>query len=280
MFYASIAKFNMFSIIGGVSEHGVYRAGKFRAQGAFAHPILAGNIGAVSFPLFFILLRSAENRKKLLGYLGIVASFAMIVTCGSSGPILTLMVCITSMILWHWRNSIRTIKWIGIILIVVLHIYMYDPVWYLAARIDLVGGSTGWHRARLISAAIENLGEWWLVGTEYTRHWMPTGVSWNPNHTDITNQYILIGVNGGLLPIILFGLIIRKGFKMAGEMRSHLEAMSGPSALSIWVLGSVLFTHAVTFMSVAYFDQTISFFYGLIGIISSLYNYYSTATDL
>jgi hypothetical protein len=273
MLYDKIAHYNLFSYIGGVRKYSLIRGGTLRATGPFAHPILAGNVAAISFPFFYYVIWSNVSKYKIFAYIGLLAALSMIVACGSSGPILTLFTCMLGVWLWAFRQKIKSLMFLGAAALVALHLVMNDPVWYLAARVDLAGGSAGWHRAKLISSAIAHLGEWWLVGTEYTRHWMPTGVTWNPNHTDITNQYILIGINGGLAPIILLILIIWQGLKFVDRMRKYFEGIDISKAKLVWVLGSVLFCHAVTFMSVAYFDQTISFFYGLLAMISSLYNY-------
>ena len=52
-------------------------------------------------------------------------------------------------------------------------------------------GSTGWHWFYLIDQAIRRVGEWWLIGTRSTGHW-------GMGLQDVTNQYILEGVWGGM----------------------------------------------------------------------------------
>ena len=89
---------------------------------------------------------------------------------------------------------------------------MKAPAYYLLARIDLTGSSTSWHRAALIDMALGHLSEWWAFGTDHTRHWMPYGVPWSDNHSDITNYYISMGVNGGLPLMLLFIAILAKAF--------------------------------------------------------------------
>ena len=222
MIYERVTLINFFSIFGGLDKHVSVNIVRPRAQGAFAHPILAGNVAAVSAPFFYFLSKSDVTKNKSFGIFGLFASLVIIVASNSSGPIITLMLCAIGIGMWSFRLNIKVIVWLGLFGILALHVYMNDPVWYLAARIDLAGGSTGWHRARLISSAIEHIGEWWFIGTEYTRHWMPTGVSWSPNHTDITNHYILIGIRGGLILVILFVMIIRQCFKYIGPMLKYL----------------------------------------------------------
>ena len=156
-------------------------------------------------------------------------------------------------------------------MLVVLHFIMNDPVWFLLARIDLTGKSTGWHRAALIDAAIRYIGDWWLAGTDYTRHWMPTGVYWNQNHTDITNHYLKMGVWGGLPLMFAFIAIIAAAFTSVGKTLHLSSQESSRERFYIWILGAILFGHAVSFISVSYFDQSIVFFYLALACIGSVY---------
>jgi hypothetical protein len=92
---------------------------------------------------------------------------------------------------------------------------MKAPVWFLLARLTVVGGSTGYHRAYLIDRAIANFGEWFLVGVPSTSHW-----GWGLQ--DVTNQFIVEGTRGGLLTLVLFVAVIVYCFKGLGLARAYL----------------------------------------------------------
>jgi hypothetical protein len=138
---------------------------------------------------------------------------------------------------------------------------MNSPAYYILARIDLTGSSTGWHRARLIESAIEHLNEWWFAGTDYTRHWMPYGVSASEDHCDLTNQYLFYGTWGGLPLMFLFIAALWIAFKYVGTLLNNATDVDLPDQFIIWSLGASLFAHAVNCVSVAYFDQSIMFVY-------------------
>ena len=91
---------NLFSALGGVSEISEIRDGRIRAQGPFAHSILAGTVGAVCLPLMIGLWQ--QHRKTAIA--GIVACFSMIFASGSSGPIMSAVAAIGALFMWHWRN--------------------------------------------------------------------------------------------------------------------------------------------------------------------------------
>jgi hypothetical protein len=246
-----ITQSNPYSVLGGgITAVSNMREGKVRAQGPFAHPILAGTVGASSIPFLLILWREKQRMAKL----GLGAASLVTLTSASSGPIMTLVAGVGALMLWNVREHLPLIRRTAVLSLLVLHFSMKAPVWYLMARIDLTGSSTGWHRAELITSALKHFSEWWLVGTDYTVHWMPTGVSWSPNHTDITNHYLQMGVVGGVALMLVFILILRSCFRLIGVQLSRFA--STPYEFYFWCVGAVLFAHSFTFLSVSYFDQS------------------------
>jgi hypothetical protein len=269
MLYEKMKIQNLFSMLGGVNVIPEIREGKVRASGPFAHSILAGTVGAVCLPLIVGLWQ--QHRK--LAIIGIVACLSMIYTSASSGPIMSAIAAIAALFMWRYRHKMRLVRWLAVLGYIFLDIIMKAPAYYLIARIDPVGGSTGYHRAALIETALNHLNEWWLAGTDYTRHWLPTGVSWNPDQTDITNHYLHLGVIGGLPLMLLFIITLSKGFSFVGQTLKQSPALPAESQFLLWALGSALFTHAVTSLSVAYFDQSFLFVYLTLAAIGSAYSY-------
>jgi len=163
----------------------------------------------------------------------------------------------------------KTVRWVILIGLVSLHMIMKAPVWFLIGRLAEFTGGTGWHRSELIDTAIRHFNEWWLVGTTYTAHWM-SYTSFDPNMADITNQFILEGVNGGIWRMGAFIIIIVLCYSGLGK--SNLILKDQPIDLRIfsWSLGAALFTHIMSFLSVSYFDQIIVFWYLLLAMISIL----------
>jgi hypothetical protein len=265
MLYEKVALHNLFSVFGGVSAIPPIRKGVVRAQGPFAHPILAGTVGAVCFPLMIGLWRL--HRKQAV--MGIAACLTMVLASGSSGPIMSALAAIVALSMWHWRHRMRVVRWLAVLGYIGLDLVMKAPAYYLLARIDITGGSTGWHRARLIQSAFEHLHEWWLVGTDYTRDWMPYGVPWSAAQGDITNQYLDMGAAGGLLLMLLFIAILVMGFSFVGRALRQAADQTLEFRFMLWALGASLFAHAATFISISYFDQSVVFLYLTLGAIAS-----------
>src|SRR5262249_40034135 len=156
---------------------------------------------------------------------------------------------IGALLLWQFRMRMRLIRWAGIFVLFALILAMKAPVYYLIARIDIVGGSTGWHRARLMESSVEHLNEWWFAGTDYTRHWMDEGIGNDPTQVDITNHYIRMGVTGGLPLVLLFMWTLKTGFSIVGHgMRGNSDGDSHQRFM-LWALGCALFAHTATFVS-------------------------------
>lgn len=265
MLYEHAGGGNPFADLAGGAVAAV-RGGEIRAQGPFSHPILAGSIGAGSLPLMAALWQ----RRRALALAGAGAALAMVVACGSSGPLLSAGIAVAALCAWPMRTHMRALRWSAVAAYVVLDAVMQAPAYYLLARVDLTGNSTSWHRAALIQAAIDHFPEWWLAGTAYTRHWLPYGVPWSATQIDITNFYIRMGVDGGIGLLAAFLLLLAAAFGRVGRgWRLAAAAPGSAGAFTQWTLGACLATHAAAFVSVSYFDQSVLFLFLVLGLIGA-----------
>lgn len=260
---------NLFGVLFGGVPEGVYiRGGVIRAQGPFAHPILAGTVGAVCVPLMIGIWRT----HRISAAVGISAGVAMVIASTSSGPLMSLFMGVFALLLWLYRPVVRIVRWAVVMLYMAAEVLMTRPAYYLISKIDLTGSSTGWHRSRLIQVAIENISDWWLFGTDYTGDWMAHTVDEAGRHADITNYYIWIGVIGGLPAMLLLIAIIWRAFSWVGKCVQDITGHPQKHFFLIWCLGAGLFAHACTSLSVAYTDQSMMFFWLNVGGISSVYS--------
>lgn len=257
-------RYNTFSILGGVSSHTMEREGRLRCQGAFAHPILAGTFGAAQIPLFI----SAWTRKgiwKILSIIGITAAMIITWSSSSSGPIITLGAGLFAMGMWRFRHYTSLLRWGTAGMLVLLHFAMKAPVWYLIARMDFVGGSTGFHRSMLIDKAIRNFPSWFLVGT-------PNVASWGYRTFDVTNEYIYNAINGGFATLVLFLMLFFFCFKAVGEL-TRSPVFDTSEKLIFWSLGAALFAHSASMMGVSYYDQSSIILHATFAIIASMISF-------
>lgn len=262
---------NFFSIFGGVPEFSMIRNGRLRTQGPFAHPIMAGTAAATAIP-FMLSLWWKDQKSKKYSIIGLSSCFIIPIITASSGPALAFIFSTIGMAMWYFRDNMKFIRRSLFCLIILLHFIMKAPVWFLIGRLGHLIGGTGFHRSLLIDRAIMHIDEWWICGTNYTRHWMPTGVSWSPDHSDITNYYIKMGVIGGLPLLILFITLIVHSFKGVGRALYATQNSPMNTRILIWALGAALFSHTLSFISVSYFDQIVVFWYLLLSMISTVSN--------
>jgi hypothetical protein len=260
---------NLFAILGAGGIEAVdFRHGHFRARGPFAHAIFAGVVGATCFPMALYLWKS--HRKH--AWAGLFSTGMIIITSTSSGPIMMLLFILFGLAIWKIRTHLNTLRWLSVTAVFFLNAVMKDPVYFLMARIDISGGSTGWHRARLIQSSFEHLNEWWFAGTDYTRHWMPTGIPANSIHTDITNHLIAMGVMGGLPLMMLWIMVLVAAFGTVGRaLRENADASTGHQFL-IWLLGAILFGHVCNSFSISLYDQSVVFFYLILAGIGAVHS--------
>lgn len=250
---------NPFVVLGRVGT--VLREGEYRCQASFPHSIMLGLFWATVVPLF-IGLWKAEDCKWLYAA-AIAAVVFIIIATRSSTPLLTFLIVLGLLPLFRYRRHGRTAAWCLLAMIVALHIVMKAPVWHLIARVNLIGGSTGWHRYNLINQAVNHFSEWMILGTRGTAHW-----GWGLQ--DITNQYILEGVRGGLITLALFiALLIWATAKVGG---ASLRRISTEHQWLLWGICVSILGHCVSFFGVSYFGQIIMLLYLTFAIVGWVFS--------
>jgi hypothetical protein len=267
MIYEKFTGKNLFSYFGSVRPYTMIREGKLRCQGPFTHPILAGTFGVTFAPMFVGLWFKGE-KDRILAVIGVISTTLITFLCASSGPAIAYVWFILAFCCWYLKDHMRTIRWSILFSLTFLHLIMKSPVWSLIGRVSEVTGGTGYHRVYLIDSAIRYFGEWWMIGTKITAHWMPYVLPIDPNNVDITNQYILVGIEGGIVSVILFLYLLVKCFRGVGSATKHYCNQSSWLAIFVWSLGVSLFTYVVSFISVSMFDFMEIYFYMLVSFIS------------
>jgi hypothetical protein len=252
---------NMFAVLGGVPEITDVREGRLRCQGAFAHAILAGCFWGALIP--FYLLRGWAGRGWLMPLFGVGAALAIVMMCSSSTPIMALAFGMMAGAMWFVRPGLRWLRWLIFLWLNILHwVLMKQPVWHLLARVDIMSGSTGWHRYHLVDKFIANVREWSLFGTMQTGHW-------GPGLQDVTNQFVAEGVSGGIARFLLFLWIVWLAF--AGVSRSmRLPNATSYYRLASWALGTAVFMHCMNFIAVSYFEQIVAEWQMTLAAVASL----------
>ena len=233
------------------------RDGLVRAQATFAHPLLAGTFGATLLPLFFWYWQ--KGKSKAIAILGVLSSTIMAIAAASSTPVLAYMAAIGAICFWPFRKHLRLIRWGVVILLVTLQIVMKAPVWFLIGHISVFGSSSSDHRAYLVDLFIRHFSDWWLVGTN-------AAGTWGWDMWDTSNQYVSEGESGGLVAFVCFIAMISYCFSRIGKAR---KAVEGDRAKEwyFWLLGAALFSHAVAFFGISYFDQTRMAWFALLVVI-------------
>ncbi len=253
-----LTRHNLFSVFGGVPTITIIREGRMRCQGAFAHSILAGCFWAALIPMLAALLWQGVTRK-FFAFVGVFNCLGLIFLCASSTPLVAAMAGGAAWLLFPIRYKMRQVRWAIVLLLFSLHMVMHKPVWHLLARIDLVGGSTGWHRYKLVDLAINNWSEWFVTGLHNTAHW---------GMVDITNEYVLQGLRGGIVTLAVFVAIITMAFISVGKM-IRVERGNTARLMLAWGMGVGLFIHVSSFVSVSYFGQIQMLWYLHLAMIGS-----------
>lgn len=258
----SLTRRNVFSVFGGVPAITPIRQGRLRCFGAFDNPIVAGCFFAAAIPLIASLWWRRGGSLRPLAVTGVGFSLLVVYACASSTPVAAVAAGFLGATFFYLRYWMREIRLGLVATLVSLHIVMKAPVWHLISRIDIVGGSTGWHRFNLIDQAIRRVFEWGLIGVKSTAHW---GIQL----FDVTNQYVLEGVYGGLGALTFFILVLVTAYRGAGRLWRAAGRDREKVALA-WGLGVMLYVHTMCFIAVSYFGQIIVSWYMVPAMIASL----------
>lgn len=259
MVYEEFTGVDVFGIIGHAPILPELRNGHVRALGPFEHPLLAGAFVATLVPLFFWLWKSGKAR--FLAVVGMVAATIASFTTQCSTPIFAYGAAALALCFWPMRRAMRLVRWGIVATLVGLQIVMKANVWWIIQHMDVIGGSSGWHRAELIDVFIKQFPKWWLIGTANNANW--GFMTW-----DTLNEYVQQGEQGGLLTLILFIALICICFRWLGNARKA----SGNDRMRqwyFWILGAAVFAHIIGFIGVSYFDQTKFAWYTLLAIIAA-----------
>jgi len=240
------------------------RWGLTRAIGPFEHAILFGCCFAMFLPLIYYL----RHQKRPWNVLAYVFSGTAIVGCMSSmssGPWMMATVIIFCLAIEKHRQLVKPLLIAFVLFCVFIGVVSNRPFYHvIISYADPVGGA-GWHRAKLMDLAIEHFNEWYVVG--YGGRDPGWGSSLGSGKTDVTNQFILSGVEYGVLGIIALCSVLATAF--GGVIRMY-KRTGNPELKSLyWSFGSVLFSVIVVWMSVSFFGQMISLFYIILGMIGS-----------
>ena len=268
--YEFLTHHNPFSMFGGVPKMTAIREGRLRCQGAFSHPILAGVFWASCLPLVISLYWQRGNRKTL-ALAGFFCSMGIVMLTSSSTPVMGVLAVMLGVGLFFVRWWMSWIFALLCLTLFMLHWTMNKPVWHLISRITITKGNTGYHRYLLIDNAIRHFGEWWLEGTRTTANWFDGAL-------DITNQYILEGVQGGFLTFLLFVMIVATAFIFAAKTWRRAGKRTDLVILA-WALWTTIFVHSISFISVSYFGQITFLWYLHLALVASYAEFMKTATQ-
>ncbi len=252
---------NAFATFGGLSPITAVREGKLRAQGAFAHPILAGVWWAAMIPLYYALVWCRQGTADAwLGRFAALASFVIVFMTASSTPFAGVAVAGLAVLLIGFRKRLVFLWVPALVLAAIYHLLSANGVHHLLmARFRFVTGSTGYHRYRLIDAAINRFDEWYLLGGRTTYHW-----GWGLD--DVTCQYVAEAMRGGIVQLGLFVWLVIESFRRVGLTLTA----SSESAFAAYAVGASIAVHACCFLAVTYFGQISLLFWMTIGACQSL----------
>jgi len=247
---------NVFDFAG--SNWPTVREGHIRSEGAMG-TLYGGAIAGALIPLFLWLW--TDRKSTLAACAGLAGASAMVFASHASTSWMAYGASLMGLSFWPLRKQMRLVRWGIVGTLVGLHLVMHGPVWSLIEKIDLTGGSSSYHRYELVDNCIRHFGDWWLVGYKYYN-------SWGFCMFDLCNQFVVAGVTGGLVTMVLFIMIFTRGFGMIGRARKQVEGDRSQEWF-FWCLGSILFSLVSSAFGINYMFHLLMFFLVLLACTSA-----------
>ena len=245
----------------------IERDEKLRCQVSFVHPIVLGTFWALTLPLFYGMLRLSKN--KIFYAAALCAALFMIFASNSSTPIGALIV--VALLVFFFSKRYHTKKAItGFFgMLVTMHFIFLavkgKPIWWLFTKMNVVSASSGWYRYYLFDCFIKHFKEWFLLGTTNTGAWDTVhGQTW-----DLTNQYVVEGVEGGVWGLLLFLSLI---ISAARTLIVHYQnAASREEQFLAWCVAVSFAGFLFSFFGIELYGQVGFLWYLLLAITALIY---------
>jgi hypothetical protein len=241
----------------GIDPVAEVRDGHVRAAGVLG-TIQSGAFAGPLIPLFLWLW--TERKSWMAASVGLAGATAMVVMSYSSTSFVAYGAGLVGLAFWFLRKRMRLVRWGIVATLVGLHLVMHGPVWSLIEKIDLTSGSSSYHRYQLIDTLIRNFGDWWLLGTR-------NNGSWGWQMWDTCNQFVAVAVTGGLVTLIVYIMILKRGFRLIGNARKQVSG-DRRQEWFLWCLGSALFANVVAQFGINYMVQLQLVLFPLLACIS------------
>jgi hypothetical protein len=246
---------NVFAFAGANSP--TFRDGHIRAEGAMGG-LYAGAIAGALVPMFCWLW--TERKSRMAAYAGLGGAGAMIFASHASTSWMTLGGSVMALAFWPLRKQMRMVRWGIVATLVGLQCVMHGPVWSLIEKVDVTGGSSSYHRYELVDNTIRHFGEWWLIGYK-------SYASWGFCMFDLCNQFVVAAVTGGLVTLVLFIMIFKRGFGAVGTARKRVGG-DRTEEWFYWCLGAFLFSCVTNSFGINYMFHLLNCFLLLLACIS------------
>ncbi len=244
------------------------RWGLFRAVGPFSHSIMFGGCFAMFLPLIWALRYQRDYWGKLVYPLcGILILGTL--SSMSSGPWAMMIVVIFCLAMERYKRRTKTVLVWFVVLCILAGIVSNRPLYHVMYDYANVGGGDYWSRVRLIDAAMENVDQWWLAGYGgVDPGWgSREGGYFYGEFTDVNNEFILAGIEYGILGIIALCAVLAMAF--SGLIRANSQTQDTYLKSLYWSMGSALVGLVFMIQGVSLFGQNSALFYFLLGTLGA-----------
>ena len=237
-----------------------------RAELTFSHPIMFGMFFAMVGPWCLGLWHFIEIRWRPMLILGMVLMFLGLVSSMSSGPQLAGVGAVLAFVLFRYRRYWKTYLGMFILMMVAVEFISNRHWYYVTSSYLAFNAQTAYGRCKLIEHALGGgMSGHWILGYGFEDPgWWAALQGSERKGTDITNHYIVLLVQYGLVGFIPFMMTVYEACRCL--RKSFVAAVSNAERWLIWCLLASMAGILLAMLSVSMFGQMNNVFYMLLGL--------------
>lgn len=237
-----------------------------RAELTFSHPIMFGMFFAMIGPWCLGLWHFIKPYWRPMLVLGMVLMFLGLVSSMSSGPQLAGVGAVLAFVLFPFRRYWKAYLGIFVLMMAAVELISNRHWYYVCSSYLAFNAQTAYGRCKLIEHALGGgMSGHWILGFGFEDPgWWAALQGSERKGTDITNHYIVLLVQYGLVGFIPFMVTVYEACKCL--RKSFVAAVNDAERWLIWCLVASMTGILLSMLSVSMMGQMNNLFYMLLGL--------------
>lgn len=241
-----------------------------RADLAFSHPIMFGMFFAIVGAWCMGLWPYVDRRWRFMFALCMILMVLGLSSSMSSGPQLAGFGVVVALVIFRYRKYWKLFLGVFVGMMIFIEIISNRHWYYVASSYLSFNAETAYGRCKLIEHALGGgMSGHWLLGFGFKDPgWWATLQGSELKGTDITNHYIVVLVQWGLVGLVPFLAVVYEACR--NLRKAFVSAVTDADRWLIWCIISAMVGVLLAMFSVSLMGQIMNLFYVMLGFCGAM----------